>query len=71
MGLAEAIVSFLGAYAAAGLLFASVFVTLGVSRMDATARGSRWPFRLIILPGAAALWPLLLLRWLREGGRRS
>ena len=30
-----------------------------------------WGFRLLILPGAAALWPLLLLRWLRAKGGES
>ena len=31
------------------------------------ADGATWGFRLLILPGAAALWPVLLSRWLRAG----
>jgi hypothetical protein len=54
-----------GAYVAAGVVFAAAFVTWGVQRVDPAARGARLGFRLLILPGSAALWPLLLRRWLR------
>ena len=50
-------------YAGLGLLFALVFVILGVSKVDELAHGSGPGFRLMILPGVVALWPLLLLRW--------
>jgi len=56
-----------GAYAAAGLLFAALFVTIGVNRIDPAARGAGLGFRLLILPGSALFWPLLLRRWLRPG----
>jgi len=62
---AEAIVAVLAAYAGVGLVFAVAFVTLGVQRVDPVAQGSGVGFRLIILPGAAAFWPLLLVRWIR------
>ena len=65
MAAAEAIVAILGLYAAAGLAFAIAFVTRGVERIDSHAKGAGWGFRLLILPGAAALWPLLLRRWMR------
>jgi hypothetical protein len=55
-----------GAYVAAGLVFAAAFVTWGVQRMDPAAKGAPLGFRLLILPGSAALWPLLLRRWMRE-----
>jgi hypothetical protein len=61
---AEWLVAILMAYAAAGALFAAVFVAVGVQRVDPAAEHAPWGFRLIILPGAAALWPLLLARWL-------
>jgi hypothetical protein len=64
MQLAEWFVGLLTAYAVAGALFAIVFVTAGVERVDPVARHSGWGFRLIILPGVAALWPLLLRRWI-------
>ncbi len=67
--LAGTIVGALGAYAAVGIVFALVFAWRGAARIDPAAVGSTRGFRLIILPGSAALWPLLLLRWLRGAGR--
>jgi len=55
----------LAAYAAFGLLFAIAFLARGIERLDPGARGSGWGFRLIVLPGVVAFWPLLLARWLR------
>jgi hypothetical protein len=54
------------AYAAAGFLFAAVFVFVGVQRLDADSQHSGIGFRLLIGPGVAALWPLFLSRWLRH-----
>jgi hypothetical protein len=65
--LAEAIVTGLGVYAAVGLAFALAFVFVGARRLDPMARDGTWGFRLLILPGAAALWPMLLRRWIRGG----
>mgnify|MGYP005850131879 CR=1 FL=1 len=62
---AETVVTAFTAYLAAGLVFAVLFVTFGVHRVDEQAKGSGVGFRLIILPGVAALWPLLLARWVR------
>lgn len=62
-------VNLLAAYFALGLLFAIVFVARGVSRIDPTARDSNAVFRVIILPGVAAFWPLLLVRWIRASSR--
>lgn len=53
------------AYIAVGVLFSVPFVAYGVSRVDPVARTSTWGFRLMILPGSVALWPVLLRRWLR------
>ena len=54
----------LEAYAAIGILFASVFVFRGVQQVDAEAQGSRIGFRLLILPGVVAFWPIFLRRWI-------
>ncbi len=54
----------LGAYAALGLAFAVPFLARGIGRLDPGAHGSGWGFRLIVLPGVVAFWPLLLRRWL-------
>jgi hypothetical protein len=64
---AEWFVNVLMVYAAIGILFGIAFVTVGIGRVDPVAKGSGVGFRLIILPGAAALWPLLLGRWFRKG----
>ena len=61
--LAKAFVYVLTAYAGLGLLFAVPFVFRGVQRLDSEAKGSGIGFRLLILPGAASLWPLFLYRW--------
>ncbi|HEU0007477.1 MAG TPA: hypothetical protein VFS12_15945 [Terriglobia bacterium] len=62
--LAESFVGLLSVYGLLGLLFGVCFVTVGVSRLDPMAKGTGPGFRLLILPGVAALWPLLLYRWL-------
>jgi hypothetical protein len=54
------------AYVVLGLLFAAPFVARGIERVDPAARGAGLGFRLIVLPGVAALWPLLFVRWLRS-----
>jgi hypothetical protein len=50
-------------YAGFGLIFAVLFVGFGVQRVDSEARGSGVGFRLLILPGVAAFWPMFLYRW--------
>lgn len=52
-----------GAYLACGFLFALPFAFFGVGRIDPHASRGSWGFRLLIIPGATALWPLLLWRW--------
>jgi hypothetical protein len=61
MHFAELIVCMFIIYAAFGAIFAIAFVLFGVDRVDPTAK--TLGFRLLILPGVAALWPLLLGRW--------
>lgn len=51
------------AYAAIGLLIGIAFIVRGVDRVDTAARGSGWGFKLLILPGAAALWPWTISLW--------
>ncbi len=64
--LAIAFVSAFYLYFGIGFLFAVAFVTVGVKRVDPNASGSGIGFRLLILPGSAAFWPLFLQRWIRE-----
>ena len=56
-------------YLLIGWLFGIAFVIRGVDRVDPVAQGAGIGFRLIILPGVAALWPLLLMRWTKRGGQ--
>ncbi len=51
------------AYLACGVLFAIPFLARGAAAIDPGAREGTRGFRLIVLPGVVALWPLLLLRW--------
>jgi hypothetical protein len=55
-------------YLSLGLIFAVAFVAAGIERVDPQAKGSGLGFRLIVLPGVTALWPLLLVRWIKGGG---
>ena len=61
--IAVLILGVLTVYAAVGVVFSAAFAGWGVERVDPVARHSPLGFRLLILPGAAALWPLLLVRW--------
>jgi hypothetical protein len=63
--IASGLLTALGLYAAFGLVFAIAFAGRGVDAIDPGAHGATRGFRMLIVPGAAALWPLLLRRWLR------
>jgi hypothetical protein len=58
-------------YLAPGLLFGLWFVWRGVQRIDPAAAGSPIGFRLCILPGCIALWPVMLVMWLRVREERE
>lgn len=48
-----------------GVLFSVVLPGRGAARLAPGARGASLGFRLVLVPGAALLWPYLLLRVLR------
>ncbi|MCI0697383.1 hypothetical protein L0337_35925 [candidate division KSB1 bacterium] len=52
-----------GIYLGLGLIFALFFVTKGVGKIDPTAKAGTISFRLLIIPGTMAFWPLLAKRW--------
>jgi len=64
--LAKTFVWALTAYASLGVLFAVPFVWRRVQRLDEEATGSGAGFRLLIMPGVAALWPMFVYRMLRS-----
>jgi hypothetical protein len=53
----------LALYVAIGVVTALAFVTFGVTRVQPAdvSLGAR----ILILPGAVALWPYVLLRWIK------
>jgi hypothetical protein len=52
-------------YLALGLAFAVPFVARWAGRLDLAARRGTWGFRLLIVPGAVLLWPVLAARLAR------
>ena len=63
---AETMVAGMLLYGLFGVLFGFAFVTLGVGSVDPAARGGPIGFRLLIFPASAALWPLMLFKWIRR-----
>jgi hypothetical protein len=66
--LVAAFLNVLALYAAIGVVTALAFVIFGVTRVQpaAVSLGAR----ILILPGAAALWPYVLKRWIAARGAR-
>jgi len=62
--LIQAIFFMMATYLLLGFLFAIAFVIKGAAAIDEGARGGSTGFKLIIIPGAILLWPLLLKKWL-------
>ncbi len=63
MSAAQIVATIVALYAAAGLMVAVPFVLKGVDRLAAPM--SLTPgARLVLLPGATALWPYVLARWI-------
>ncbi|MBL8138028.1 MAG: hypothetical protein JNL48_15495 [Acidobacteria bacterium] len=54
---------------AVGALVAVPFLAFAVSRVVEGAAGSSLMFRLMMLPGTALLWPVVLHRWITADRR--
>ena len=67
-GLANLIVTGLGLYVLIGLLVGLAYIFGGAGKIDPAAKGKGLPFRarFIILPGVIGLWPLMLVKLLRQ-----
>lgn len=65
---AEWIVLGLSLYFGIGALFALVLVCFALPRLDQEASHAPWGFRVLLIPGAALFWPLLLRRLLQGKG---
>ncbi len=66
--LARVLLVLTGGYLGVGAVFAVLFAWRGVRRIDPVAEHGTLGFRLVILPGTAALWPLLLRRMMTGRG---
>ena len=58
-------------YLGCGVLFSIPFLLIpprGVASIDPAAREGTWGFRVMVLPGVVALWPVLLRRWISGRG---
>jgi hypothetical protein len=60
----------LACYAAAGVITAVAFVIYGVARVLPHPVSVTVGARILFIPAAALLWPYVLARWLKSGGRR-
>lgn len=72
MTTAIVILTVAGLYLGIGCLVGLGFAAMGAASIDAGARGAPLGFRVLILPGAIALWPLIAIRWrraARSGGK--
>ena len=58
-------------YLIVGLVFGVYFTVSGCSRIDPTAASANLPVRLMWLPAALLLWPLLLIKLLQTKPQES
>ena len=63
---ADGLLLTLGTYLVIGAGFAVIFASWGAQTIDPAAKRMPIAARLLILPGAMGLWPVLLVKWLRR-----
>jgi len=56
-------------YAAAGIIIGLLFVLFGVTKVLSHPVSVTFGTRILLFPGSALLWPLVLRRWLKSGSR--
>ena len=61
-GLARLLVLAAAGYLMLGVAFAIPFAARWVDRLNPAAKAGTWGFRVLIVPGAVLLWPLLIAR---------
>jgi nucleoside recognition membrane protein YjiH len=62
--LAPPLLAVLGIYLLIGFFFAIPFAIIAAKKIEPSAAGGTWGFKLLIIPGSAIFWPLLLKRWI-------
>jgi len=63
------ILDVLAVYAVVGVVTALAFVTFGIARVLPAGTPMTPGARVLLVPGAALLWPYVLLRWTKAGAR--
>jgi hypothetical protein len=58
----------LALYVLLGIVTAVLFVTTGISKVLPHGATVTPGARIVFLPGAAVLWPYVLIRWLKSRG---
>jgi hypothetical protein len=53
-------------YTAAGIVIASSFLAFGVTRVLPAPAAVTLGARIMLFPGAVALWPYVLVRWVKS-----
>ena len=56
----------LAGYVIIGLLFGIYFFIKGAAQIDELIPDSKWVVKLLLVPGAIGLWPLLMLKLKRK-----
>jgi len=64
-------VNILGVYVLIGLLFAIYFFLKGARQLDGLIADSSWKVRLLLVPGAIGLWPILLRKLILKSRLKS
>lgn len=68
LSLAEAVVQGIGLYLGVGLVFSVIYVAFLAGRLDPAAKGMALRVRLLLVPGAMLLWPVMLIKTLQRKG---
>ena len=63
------LIDLLALYGLAGAVTALAFVTFGIARVLPTGTPVTLGARVLLMPGAALLWPYVLLRWVKARAR--
>ena len=60
------LINALGFYLLIGFLFSLLLLWKGLAKIDPNTIGSGIGFKLLVLPGLCAFWPLFVRKWLKS-----